>query len=276
MRTVPTVIALLALLVLYAPVGRDLVAVWRAVPYYSYGMLVPLFSLYLGWDARHRWPLAPRPRWPGGLVVAIAGLGVLAVGVRLESLTLTVLSFPVVLAGAGLFVAGPRGFRPFAFPVAFLALAAPLPEPALAALSLPLQHLAAAVTDGVLSALGIPAYREGLFIQLTTVRLHISEACNGLRFLLAMVVIGVAFAWAIAAPPLHRLAVVPLAVAVAIAANLVRVTGTALLAHAWGPEAAGGFFHLAYGKVVYAAMLVSFVAGVLLLRRRAGEDPHHA
>jgi exosortase/archaeosortase family protein len=57
-------------------------------------------------------------------------------------------------------------------------------------------------------------------------------------------------------------------VLVAISANLIRVTGTGLLAHYWGPEAAAGFFHLAYGKVVYLIMLVPFVVGVLFLRRQ--------
>ena len=45
--------------------------------------------------------------------------------------------------------------------------------------------------------------------------------------------------------------------------------GTAVLAHAWGPEAATGFFHMTYGKVVYGVMMIPFVAGVLWLRRGA-------
>ena len=38
--------------------------------------------------------------------------------------------------------------------------------------------------------------RDGLFIHLLTVTLHITAACNGLRFLLAMIVLAVAFAGA--------------------------------------------------------------------------------
>jgi exosortase len=265
MTMTPVLIAL-ALVAVYTPVALDLADVWRSVPYYSYGMLVPLFSAYLVWEARSCWPRGPRARWPAGLAVATSGLAVLAGGFALRSLTLEVFSLPIVLAGLAIFALGRDGFRHFAFAVAFLALATPLPEPTLAALSLPLQRLAAAFTELVLGALAVPASRDGLFIDLATVRLHISEACNGLRFLLAMTVIGVACAWALRAPLPRRLAVVPFAVAVAVAANLVRVAGTALLAHYWGPEAAAGVFHLVWGKAVYVLMLVPFLAGVLLLR----------
>jgi exosortase/archaeosortase family protein len=68
---------------------------------------------------------------------------------------------------------------------------------------------------------------------------------------------------------------VGLAVSLGIAANLLRVTGTGWLAHHYGPEAASGFFHVAYGKVVYAAMLAPFVLGVLWLRRWRLPEPRH-
>jgi exosortase len=154
-----------------------------------------------------------------------------------------------------------------AFPLGFLGLMTPLPDALIPAISLPLQHLAAWFAGHALHLLGVPAARDGLLIYIPGVVLHINETCNGLRFFLAMIVLGTAFAWATPRRTGRRAAVLGLAVLIAIAANLVRVAGTGLLAHHWGPQAAQGFFHLAYGKVVYLAMLAPFLVGVLWLRR---------
>src|SRR5207244_2551942 len=106
----------------------------------------------------------------------------------------------------------------------------------------------------------------GLYIHLQPLTVYVEEGCNGLRFLLAMAVVGFAFAGLTQKAWLRRIAVFVLAIGVALVANLLRVTGTALLAYGWGPAAATGFFHLTYGKLVYAVMMVPFVAVVLWLR----------
>jgi exosortase len=258
----------LALLALYAPVVRQLAHLWLTVPYYSYGFLVPVFSAYAAWDARHQ--LAASPVWDRRWLLLVgAGMLLLAGGHAAGSLTLAALSLPVVLAGFALFALGARGFRAVAFAVGFLVFLAPLPAGAIPAVSLPLQHLAAVGAAWLLPLAGVPATREALFVHLPELTLHVTEACNGLRFLLAMVVLGTAFAWTTQHRPARRAGVIALAIVVAIAANVVRVTGTGILAHYWGPEAAEGMTHIVYGKVVYLGALVPFVLGVARLRRPA-------
>jgi exosortase len=260
-------IAAALLAVLYAPVVRDLGRVWAEIPYYSYGFLVPVFAAYLVWDARRTLHLDAAWR-PGALALVAAGLVVLGLGVATASLMLRALSLPLVGAGlARALLEGPA-FRTVVFPIAFLAFMAPLPEGTLPALSLPLQQLAAWTTEHALRALGIPVHRDGLLLYLDRVILHVSEACNGLRFLLAMAVLGVAFAWATQRHAGHRVVVVAAAIVLAIVANLVRVIGTGVLAELLGPEAAAGMFHVVYGKVVYAAVLGPFLLALLLLGRR--------
>lgn len=257
---------LLAVAALYAPVLRELAAVWNEVSYYSYGFLVVPFSAYVTWQSRrHLVRTVPRCT-PWGLTVAGAGLVLLLAGTRSGSLTIKALSLPVVLGGIALFALGPRQFRPFAFPVAFLAFMAPLPEGSIAVLSPLLQHLAAWVSDRLLAILGVPVYRDGLFLYLPNVILHVTEACNGLRFLLAMIVIGVACASTTQRRVPRAAAVVALAIVVALGANWLRVAGTGVVAYYFGPEAITGFAHIAFGKVVYLAMLVPFLGGVFLLR----------
>lgn len=263
------VVIAIALAALYAPVLRDLASVWLTVPYYSYGALVPPFSGYLIWESRAALRRGTATRAPEGLAVAALGLVLLAAGMEARSLALQALSLPVVAGGVSLFFLGRERWKTIAFPVAFLTFMAPLPEGVISWLSLPLQFLAAWSTEHVLAALDVPVARDGLFIYLRSITLHVTEACNGLRFLFAMVVLGVAFAWATQRRLPARALVVVIAVAMAILANNVRVATTGLLAHGWGAPAATGFFHLAYGKVVYVALLVPFVLGAVRFRHRA-------
>lgn len=257
-----------ALGVLYAPVLRALVARWAEVPYYSYGFLVPVFSLYLAWDARHelaRRPLVPSP--VGGLGLLAAGLAVYAAGALGGSLTIQTLSLPVVAAGALVLLLGRARARVLAFPLGFLACMAPLPDGAVPALSRPLQHLAAGVGEWILWFLGVPVSRDGLYLALPSVTLHITEACNGLRFLLAMLVVGVAFAGMTQTAWRRRALVVAGALAAALVANWLRIAGTGMLAELYGHEAATGTAHLVWGKLVYAGMLVPFAMLVVALKR---------
>ena len=257
-----------AALLLYLPVLRDLVGVWLRVSYYSYGFLVPLFSAYLAREACNASDGAPPRPAPAGLLVTAAGLTTLALGIATGSLSLRALSLPVVLLGLVLLTLGPAHARRLAFPIGFLVFMAPLPEGALPALSLPLQRLAALVAEHALGALGVAVTRDDLYLRLPSVTLHVTEACNGLRFLLAMLVIGVAFAATTERRPLRRAGIVLAAVAVAVLANLARVTGTGVMAELWGASAAMGLPHAVWGKTVYAIALVPFVGLVLFMRRR--------
>jgi exosortase len=258
----------MALIALYLPLLRALLTLWADVPYYSYGFLVPLFSAYLAWDARRELAQRPLCASRAGLVVLAAALAMLFVGILSGSLTVQTLSVPAVVTGALLLTMGPARTRALAFPLAFLVFMTPLPEGTLAALSLPLQQLAAEAAQWMLWLVGVPVTREGLYLTLPSVTLHITEACNGLRFLLAMIVVGVAFAGTSQTGWRRRALGVFGALLVALLANWLRVAGTGVMAELYGHEVAGGFYHVVWGKVVYAVMLVPFVMLVMALRQR--------
>jgi exosortase len=271
-RTAAFILAGLTVLAFYAPVLSRLAVVWWTVPYYSYGFLVPLFSAFLVWDARHRLRTLPIAPWAAGALTAAAGLALRAVGEGLPSLTLQALSLPVVLAGLIQAAFGRPVRRAVAFPLAFLGFMAPLPPAAIPVLSLPLQHLAASAAAAGLRAAGIPVVHEGLLVHLPRVTLEVDESCNGLRFLLAMLVVGTAVAATVFRRSTDRVAVLGSALGLAVLANLVRVTGTGLIAHYLGPNAAVGLPHVVFGKVVYALTAIPLTVLVLARRRREGAE----
>jgi exosortase len=261
------------LLALYVSVLRDLAVVWLNGTYYGYGFAVPVFSAYVAWDtlkrAADRGPaLLPAVRDPRALALTAVGLALLGLGIVAGSLTLRALSLPVVLMGLAVGTCGGALARRLAFPIGFLVFMAPLPDAALDALSLPLQRLAALVAEHVLRALGAAVERDDLWVILPSVTLHISEACNGLRFLFAMLVVGTAFAGTTQRRPLRAAVIVLAAAALAVLANVARVTGTGIMAELWGAGAAVGLPHHVWGKSVYAATLLPLAALVLWVRRR--------
>ena len=245
--------ALMLAAAVVAGVGRPLVLAWLASPYATQGPLVCLFSAYAAWRLRGA---LPRARWRPGLPAAAAALlalATLAGGHAANSLPLQALALPLGALAITLLAYGPRGARVLAFPLAFLVAAVPLPASWLAALSSLTQHAAASVAHRTLEILGIPVLREGLTLEIGKVSLEITEACNGLRFLFVSIIAGLAVAWALRRPLSERALVIALALAGGLAANLVRVTGTAILA--WvEPAAVIGTPHLVFGRVVYLAV----------------------
>ncbi len=270
--TLSLVVMLGAVALAYGPVMRDLVQTWLTVPYYSYGALVPAFTAFALWDGRRDlgrvWRTRARPRASlTAIALVVAGATAFAVGACLGSLSLTALSLPVVLAAVARVALGREGLAVVAFPVAFLALMAPLPDRAIDALSLPMQQIAAGFTEAGLRVLRVPVTRDGLFLHLRGLTVHVTEACNGLRFLFAMTVVGVAVAWATQRTWRGRTAVVLLALVTAVVANMIRVLVTAVVGEYVGPWAAMGTAHVLYGKIVYLGMLAPFALGVLVIRR---------
>jgi exosortase len=242
----------------------------RAFYHYSYAVWVPIWSACIAWSRRSELGATPRRTDRSGLLLVAAGLALLALAQARASLTLALLSLPLSLTGLGTFALGPRAFRPLAFPVGFLMLMTPLPATAFPVLSAPLQELAASFTELVLRGSGIPAPREGLYFQVGTTTLHVAEGCSGLRFLLAMIVPGVALAWVIERRLGVRLLTCVAAAAVAVAANLARVSSTIALVNLYGAYVAVGTFHSLFGKTLYLSAVGLLLLGARALKKRRG------
>ncbi|MGH9337856.1 MAG: exosortase/archaeosortase family protein, partial [Vicinamibacteria bacterium] len=165
-------------------------------------------------------------------------------------------SFVVALGGLVLTFLGREWLRAAAFPLAFLFLMVPLPHALVAGVTSHLQHFAASFAGSVLALLGVPSFQQGIHIFLPGITLEIAEICNGLRFLLALLVLTLAFAELTLPTPQRKAALVLSVFPVAIVANATRVAVVALAAHYWGPEAASGPIHHAIGKAVWILTLV--------------------
>jgi exosortase len=167
------------------------------------------------------------------------------------------LRFSMVLALGGLtvFWVGERRLRKWWLPFALLTLSIPLPALVTNAMTLPLQFKASALGAALLQWRDVPVRLSGNVIQLPGRQLFVTEACSGIRSLVALLSLGVLIGGLWLRSPVGRLAVVALSVPVAVVVNAVRVFLTGFLVYFVNPALGEGFMHLTEGWLLF---LVAF------------------
>ncbi len=263
----PLLVLLLLLGGLSFSAFTSMAEVWYRDPNYSHGFLVPLISGYIVYRKAgilKDTPVVPDNR--GILVVLAALLLFVAASLGTESFTMRV-SLVVVLAGLVLFLFGREVFRIAAFPLAYLFFMVPLPYILYDSVAFPLKLFVAKYSVLFLKTAGIVVWREGNIIMFPAIVLEVADACSGIRSLLSLLALSVAFAYFAQPSLLKRAAVIASAVPIALFVNALRVIVTGILAHYWGGRAAEGFFHEFAGMAVFGlAVVLMILTGILVGR----------
>lgn len=265
-------LALLALVAVYRGVVPDMVHQWYEDANYSHGFVVPLIAGYFVYERREQLAgMRVEPWWPGFLLF-LFGLLQLVVG-RLGSEYFTMRSSLVVaLAGMILFFFGKRLFSRMLLPLGYLLFMVPLPYIIYDMIAFPLKLFVTRVSIAALKLMGVVVMREGNIIMLPFTTLEVADACSGIRSLISLLALAVAYAFFLKMTPARRVLLVLSAIPIAISANALRVIGTGLLAQYWGAKAAEGFFHEFAGMAVFVVAIVLLVSfGSLLSGRGKGE-----
>ncbi len=238
----------------YGRVIAKLVFDWSHDENYSHGFLIVPLAAYLVWERREQLRAMPmRPSMGLGLLAIVGSLGVLVAGLLGAELFLTRIAMIGTIVGGILFVLGLDHLKMLAFPVAVLLLMIPIPSILFNQIVFPLQLLASRVGELALSTAGIPVLREGNIIILANTTLEVAEACSGIRSLVSLLTLAIVYGYFTDRRQSIRFLVALSAVPVAIFANGVRVAGTGIAAHYYGPAAAEGFLHTFSGWLVFGA-----------------------
>jgi exosortase A len=247
-----------AILLLYFPFLQKLVKDWGTNDDYSHGYFIPFLSLYMIYSIRDELIKIPIKPSNAGLVVILAGLAQLIIAKIGLELFLERTSLLVVVCGVILFFLGPGYLKKLLFPVLYLIFMIPLPAIIWNKISFPLQLFASDLTEKVISAFGIPIFRDGNVLHLAQTTLEVVAACSGLRSLVTMFALSAMLAFLSDLSLSRRWILFLSAAPIAIFANIVRLTVTALLASKYGSEVAHGFLHGMSG-------VLTFVLGLSLL-----------
>ena len=239
---------------------RLLMERWDSDSNYGHGYLIPLISLYFVWVKKDelRRLRAEASLWGLGLFVFGVLIGFLAM--PLGSAVASGLVIVLMVNGLLLYLGGGKIYSMLWLPALYLIFMVPLPQQIHSRIALPLQHFASMVSAGILDGiLGIPTIRKGNIIRLAGHSLQVAEACSGMRSIMGLSALGVAFAYFWDRPLWERLFLILSTVPIAIIANICRVTGTGLAYDLGYERFARGFYHEFTGWFVFIFAMALFL-----------------
>ncbi len=228
---------------IYAPILYPMMLVWQHDANYSHGFLIVPLAIHFAWEKKKKLQRAPLGHsWWGVafLLAATLALSVGRLGVELMSMRS---AFVLTLIGLVLLLLGKEVFRIFVFPLFFLFLMIPLPQSIVNIVAFPLQLIAAQMAVSVMQTFGIPTLLEGNIIHLANTQLFVAEACSGLRSLMALITLGVVFAYFFRKNIFERGILVASTIPIAVLVNAFRVGLTGILTYRIDPKFAEGAIH---------------------------------
>ena len=255
---------------IYYLIVPGMVMDWYKDENYSHGFLVPLIAGYFFWQ---RWPeLKTRLVKPDGLglVVLVLGLLQLLLGWLASEYFTMRSSLLVLLAGMVLYWFGREILKGMALPLGFLIFMVPIPYIIYDMAAFPLKLFVTKVSVAFLQLSGVVVMREGNILAFPNITLEVADACSGIRSLLSLLALAVAYAFFLQTSNLRRWIIIASAVPIAIATNALRVIVTGFLAQWWGAKAAEGFFHEFAGLMVFALAMALLVAVGALVKGKGG------
>lgn len=266
-------VLLLVWAAVFSPVVPAMVGTWLNHSDNSHALLVPLIAMYFVWIKREELGrIEISGSAVGGLFLAgtlvvylVSFVGGIAVFARLM----------IVFSLFGLLWScmGWQVVRVLAFPLGFLVFMVPVPDSVLGMVSFPLQLLATKIAGGVIQFCSIPVYREGNMLYFVHTQLEVAEACSGIRSIMALTMLSVIFAHLSGNGWWRKALLIFSAIPIAMLANILRVSGTGILAHFFGDKVARGFLHEFSGLAVFVFGLVLLFLVFNLLNRIGNSNP---
>ena len=265
---------------LYYQVVPAMVRIWLNDPGYSHGLLIPPLALYIAWNHRSQIFAEPASTDTRGLWLTAASCFVYLIGKLGAEFFLMRVSMVFLLGGLIWTFWGLGRLRKLAFPLVLLITMVPLPAVLYNRMAAPLQLFASGVATTMLQWIDIPVFQDGNIIHLAHSSLGVAEACSGLRSISSLSVLALVLGYLLTASLGARLALFLLAIPTAIAVNVLRIVGTALVAET-DPRLAEGFYHTFSGWLVFLVGFGALYAQGLLIaswvdaranRARKGKD----
>ena len=244
-----------ALFALYWRTTTATVASWSRDPL-AHGYLVVPLAIYLVWHRRRALeqlnPAISFAALPLVLGAASCWFFGELTGIRLaQQVGLTGMCFGLVWG-----ILGRPVMRVLLFPLGLLLFAFPLGDRFVPGL----QDLAARMAVKLLAFSGVPVLLQGHVIFIPQGEWQVAEACSGINYLTASLMIGYVYAGVCYRYWRHRVAFVLGSLIVPLFANALRVYATILVASIAGPQSIEGTKHFLFGWLVFAFMMALLFA----------------
>lgn len=242
--------------------GLDaLFAAW-SLPEYSHGPLIPMLSGLLFLRQLKEFPVDPGPkrqRWVG-VTVVIAALLLATLG-KLSNISDLVAYATILWVGGLILVSfGWQTGKQFWPPVLHLVYMLPLPGVIYFKMTTWLQFISSELGVYFLRLLSIPVFLDGNIIDLGITKLHVAEACSGLRYLFPVLSFSYIFAVLYKGPTWHKAVLLISAVPITVFMNSVRIAIAGFIVQYYGLDWLDGFTHFFEGWVIFLACILFLFA----------------
>ncbi|HEX6137554.1 MAG TPA: exosortase A, partial [Casimicrobiaceae bacterium] len=251
-------LAVAGILAVHWKTAASIVAIWIRSETFTHGFLVVPICLWLAWRQRRELTQASaQPWWPGLAFVALAG-ALWLVASAADALGAGQFALAFMLQAAIVTIVGLRMARVLAFPIAFLLFAVPFGE-----IFIPTMiDWTADFTVAALRASGVPVFREVNLFVIPTGSWSVVEACSGVRYVIASLMVGTLFAATAYRSWQRRVAFLAASVLVPVVANWLRAYLIVMLGHLSNNRLAVGVDHIIYGWIFFGVvMLLLFWVG---------------
>ncbi|MEC7625165.1 MAG: exosortase, partial [Pseudomonadota bacterium] len=180
-------VAAIALFALTFTEWRAMAHQWWNIDTYSHILLVPPIIGWVAWIRREEIARAGLRGWWPGVAWTLLGLSCWALGGALEINTIAQGGAVVALQGAVLALLGLRAGIVLAFPLAYALMLVPFGDEIIP----PLQMITAEIATAMTRWSGIEMVADGILIDTPAGLFIVAEECSGVKFLIAMVALGI-------------------------------------------------------------------------------------
>ncbi len=257
---------LLAFVFCYKNLFSTLIHNWSSNGAYSHGFLVPFISLYIIWvDKDSLKSIQVCPSFILGLPLLLVGVALLLSGYVGGIYVFEEASLIIVIAGIVALQFGTGFLYALLFPITYLVFMLTSWGIITERLHYPFQLFSANYGAKLLNLIGIPAYRESVYIELPNITLKVARECSGVNTLISVIAIGVPLAYFLINSWPRRVVLMVFAIVIAMVANWLRISLIGTLAYF---EIAGdlhGPYHILQGMITAGAGIVALFIGAWAL-----------
>ena len=243
----------------YGQTTVSIVAIWYRAETFAHGFVILPIVIWLVWrdrDHLSRVAIAPFPP-------ALIPLGIVGFGWLVSQLAAVVGGAQFMLVAmmplAVWAIMGTAMVRALAFPLAFTFFAVPFGEFVVPVLI----DWTANFTVWAVAASGVPVFRDGNEFIIPSGRWSVVEACSGVRYLIASLVVGTLYAYLTYRSTFRRAVFIGIAIIVPLVANWLRAYMIVMIGHLSNNRLAVGVDHIIYGWVFFGIVMLAlfWVAG---------------
>ena len=194
--------------------------------------------------------------FPTASVLIVPALGFAVLGASQDIKLLSHASIVLLIIAAFIASFGPRQALAHGFALAFLGFMIPIGDMIIP----PLQEVTTLAILGGFNVLGMDISRDGFLLTTNAGRFDVAQACAGMRFLMAALMMATLFAYFKISEHAQRYRYIALAIALAIFANNARAFTMVLVATLSDMRYATGMDHYYFGWIIYLVMFLALYA----------------